>query len=409
MTKEYTLQHLETNEDVEQFLELMRKVFGQENVDVFVRKLIDHHPTMTLNDFFVIKHHSKVVAGLNLIPLEWSIGEVPLKVAEMGCVATLSEYRHQGLQKKLAKEFHKQAAEQEYDLCAIEGIPYFYRQFGYEYALPLNEETRISLDQIPDYSTELHIRPFTDADIPKAMPLLTQSQTKFYVHSIRSEQVWKMQHKTGMAPADKFESYAVEKDGQILAYVRISEKLDAKELILTEASDVDRYIGKGILKFLKDRAKQHRLETLVSRLSHHDSLTEQLITIGATERIPPYAWQIRIINYAKIFDKMKLLFEKRLAESASYSHLTEQLNFNFYRFTIQIGVENGKVTKIQKIEECEDRTIRFNPLVFTKLFCGYRNREELEMTYPDVIVHPTHKQLIDALFPKLPSYIHCDY
>jgi predicted N-acetyltransferase YhbS len=404
--EEFKQQRLETDDDVEQFLELMRQVFGQEDVTALVKKLMNNHPTMTLKDFFAVKHHGKVVAGLNLIPLEWSIGGVPLKVAEMGCVSTLPEYRHRGLQKELVREFDERVAEQDYDLCALEGIPYFYRQFGFEYALPLDEETRIRLDEIPDYSSKLDIRPFTNLDMPKAMELLAKGQSKFYVHSIRNEQIWKMQQETGLVSVDKFESYIVERDGQTEAYVRIGKKPEAKELVLMETSDVDHHVGKAVLKFLKDVGKQHGLDTLVSRLSHYDSLTEQLVALGAVEHVPAYAWQVRIVDYAKILLKMKPLFEKRLAESSSLSHLTEVLNFNFYRFTVQIKVEDGTIGDVQILDSCEDRTIRFNPLVFTKLLLGYRSREELEMTYPDIIVRPSHKQLVDVLFPKLPSYIH---
>jgi predicted acetyltransferase len=406
---EFTFQHLETEDDTAQNLELMRQVFGQNSgVDNLVKKLICHHPTITLKDFFVIKHHSKIVASLNLIPANWSIGGIPLKAAEMGCVATLAEYRHRGLQRRLINEFHKRAAEQEYDLCAVEGIPYFYRQFGYEYALPLNQETRISLNQIPDYKSRLHIRPFTSKDIPKAMQLLTQSQQKFYVHSIRDEQIWKMQWETGIASGDKFEGYALEKNGEMVAYIRIRDKPEEKELILGEVMDTDQYIGEAILKFLKDTGKQRGFETLNAHISYHDPLTEQLVSLGAVKKIPPYAWQIRVIDYAKIFRKMKLLFERRL-EASTYRHLTEKLSFSFYRYTIQISVENGTITSINKLDSSEDRSIHANPQVFTQLLLGHRNREELEMTYPDFIIRQSHKQLIDVLFPKLPSYIHSAY
>lgn len=332
MIEELTIQHLETSDDINQNLELMREVFGREGVDNLVKNLIDFHPAMTLDDFFVVKHHGRIVAGLNLIPMEWSVGGVRLKVAEMGCVATLAEYRHRGLQRRLASEFHKRAEEQGYDLCAIEGIPYFYRQFGYEYALPLNQETRIRIEQIPDYESKMAIRPFTIEDIPEAMQLLTRSQTKFYVHSIRDEKIWKMQEKTGIASGDKFEGYVVEKDGKMVAYLRIREKIEDKELILREASDIDYYTGRVILKFLKEIGKQRGFETLSAHISYHDSLAKQLVSLGAFQRIPPYAWQIRVIDYARMFLKMKPLFEKRLTAS-SFCHLTETLNFNFYRCT----------------------------------------------------------------------------
>jgi predicted acetyltransferase len=329
-------------------------------------------------------------------------------VAEMGCVATLTEYRHQGLQRRLINEFHMQATKQEHDLCAIEGIPYFYRQFGYEYAIPLNEETRIRLDQIPDYESKFDIRPFTERDIPEAMQLLTQSQRKFYVHTVRDEQIWKMQQQTSLASEGKFDSFVVEKDGDILGYLRISDKPETKELVLRETVDTDCYTGKAILKFLKDIGKQHGSETLISNISYCEPLSEQLVALGAIQRIPPYAWQIRIIDYVKIFKKMKTLFEKRLATS-SYCHLTEKLNFNFRCYTVEVSVEDGAITNIQKLRSSEDRTIGLNPLVFTQLLLGHRSRNELEMIYPDFGIRQSHKRLIDVLFPKLPSYIHSAY
>jgi predicted acetyltransferase len=387
----------------------MRKVFGQSSgVDNLVKKLNSHHPTMTLKDFFVIKHHGIIVASLNLIPQKWSIGVVQLKVAEMGCVATLAEYRHRGLQRRLINEFHKQAAEQEYDLCAIEGIPYFYRQFGYEYAIPLLEETRIKLDQIPNYESKLDIRPFNSKDIPKAMQLLAHSQRKFYIHIIRDERIWKMQGETGMVSADKFEGYVVEKDGEIVTYLRISDKPEDKELILREAADTDQCTCEAVLKFLKDIGKQRRFETLTANISYFDPLSKQLVALGAIPRLPPYAWQIRIMDYVKIFQKMKTLFEKRLAASP-YCHLNEKLNFNFRRYTVQVSVEDGAITDIQRLESNEDRIIGLNPLVFTQLLLGHRSRNELELIYPDFGIRPSHKHLIDVLFPKLPSYIHSAY
>lgn len=408
-SKEFTIHHLETGDDIEQNLELMRKVFGQTSgVDNLVRKLISHHPTMTLKDFFVIKHHGKIVASLNLIPVKWSIGEISLKVAEMGCVATLAEYRNRGLQRKLINEFHKQAAEQEYDLCAIEGIPYFYRQFGYEYALPLLEETRVRIDKIPDYESKLKIRPFTNADIPEGMRLLEQSQKKFYVHIVRDWQIWKMQQETGITSADKFEGYAVEKDGMLVAYLRISDRPEEKELILRETTDTDHYVSKAILRFLKNTGKQRGYETLVAQLSYNDPLTEQLVALGAAQHIPTYAWQIHIMDHVKIFQKMKPLFEKRLA-SSTYRSLTENLNFNFRRYTVQVKIENGMITCIQRLDSNEDRIIGLNPSAFTQLLLGHRNRHELEMIYPDFNILPSHKHLIDILFPKLSSHIYDAY
>jgi predicted acetyltransferase len=387
----------------------MRNVFGQNSkVDLMVKKWIDHHPTITLNDFLVIKHQGKIVACLNVIPSKWSIGGIPLKVAELACVATLPEYRHQELQRILMSKYHEQIIRQGYDLSTIEGIPYYYRQFGYEYVLPLGELTKIQLANIPDCKLTHVIRPFTSNDIPKAMQLLTEAQQKFYVHSLRDEEIWKMQQETGMISEYKFEAYAVEENGEMTAYFRLNDNPESKELLLREITDVNEPTAQSIIAFLKNLGIQRGLETLVATISHHEPFTRYLVATGLAEENSPYAWQIRITNCTQVLMKMKPLLEKRLA-SSPHRHLTEKLNFNFYRYTVQVTVENGKITNIERSETCEDRKIRFNPLVFVQLLLGHRSSKELQMTYPDFIVQPTHESLIDTLFPKLPSYIHTDY
>ena len=177
---------------------------------------------------------------------------------------------------------------------------------------------------------------------------------------------------------------------------------------MREISEIDQRVAQSVLRFLKDRGKQRGHETLVVLASHLDSLTDYIVSIGGVKCIPPYELLIRVTDYVKMFQKMKPLFEKRLATS-TYRHLTEKLNFNFRRYTVQMAVEDGKITDIQRLETNEDRTMGFNPLVFTKLLLGHKSREELEMTYPDFGVRQSHKHLVDVLFPKLPSYTHAAY
>lgn len=403
-TDEYAFQHLETEEDVEQDLLLLRNVCGREDeVDVFVRNLITDHPRMTLDDHFVIKHRGKIVAGLNLVLQEWSIGGVTLKVAEMGCVATLPEYRHHGLIRRLVEEYHRQVADQEYDLSVIEGIPYFYRQFGYEYSLPHGHETKIRFDQLPDFEVASTIRRFTDNDTAEAMRLLSESQRRFYIHLIRNRDIWELQTKTGFAGGSRFEAYVVEEEGTVIAYFRVGERRKERELLLREVSDTDQTTTKTILRHLKDLGRQKGLDVLNAQISYESPCAKYLTGMGATQRIPSYAWQIRVTDHVKILRKMKTLLESRLATSM-YRRLTEQLNLNLYRYTVQVTVENGLITSVQRLDNNEDRTMRLNPLVFTQLLLGYRSREELETINPDFRVQNSHKHLVDTLFPRFQSY-----
>ena len=76
-------------------------------LDTLAKKLIDCHPNMTLKNIYFVRDKGRMVSTLNLIPVTWSIGGIKLKVAEMGYVGTLPEYRGKGLIRKLVEEYHK--------------------------------------------------------------------------------------------------------------------------------------------------------------------------------------------------------------------------------------------------------------------------------------------------------------
>lgn len=406
----FTLEHIKADEDVEQYLELVRKIWGEESgVDKLAKKLIDYHPKMNLSNFYVVKDKDRMVSTLNLIPITWSIGGIQLKAAEMGHVGTLPEYQGKGLIKRLIDEYHKEVKKREYDIAVVEGIPYFYRQFGYEYAVPLLEQTKIRFEQIPEWKPKIKIRHFAEKDIPKAKMLLDQSQKKFYVHSVRDEAIWKVEQRSNIASdPEPFQGYVVEEQGKMIAYFRMREIPDDKELLVTEITEVDQLAARAVLSFLKCYGNEHNLKTLSTNISYEEPFAEYLLSLGAMKSVPTYAWQIRITDYVEIFRKLKPVFEHRLAGSL-YRRLTETLNFNFRVFTIQATVKNGKIKAIRKIANGEWSPIGLNPLAFVQLVTGYKNRQELEETVPDMRIAMSHRRLIDVLFPKMPSYIHSAY
>jgi predicted acetyltransferase len=407
---DFIVERLDTDRDSVQYFKLLREIWGNElGLDVLAKKLIEYQPNMTLRNIYVVRDKDKMVSTLNLIPVSWSMGGIELKVAEMGFVGTLPEYRGKGLIRKLVEEYHKDVEAQGYDLAVIEGIPYFYRQFGYEYAIPLLEETRLRLDQIPDYESTIRVRQFVDEDVPTAIGLLEKTQEKYFVHSIRDEAIWKAQQRTSIASdPEPFQAFIVEEKGRPVAYFRMREVVKEKELLLTEISEVDQCAAQAVLAFLKEYGLGQGLETLSVNVSYEEPFTEQVLALGGTKRFPVYAWQLRVTDYAKMFEKMKPLLESRLARSM-YCRLTETLSLNFRNFIIEVTCKDGKVMGIHRLESGPWSPIGLNPTVFVQLLTGYRSREEMEMAFPDVRIAVSHRDLIDVLFPKLPSYIHSAY
>ena len=98
------------------------------------------HPTFHADDFIIVEKSAtgKIVSSLNLIPQTWSYEGIEFGVGRPELVGTLPEFRGKGLVRAQFNEIHKWCIERNMPVQAITGIPYFYRQFGYEMALDLS-------------------------------------------------------------------------------------------------------------------------------------------------------------------------------------------------------------------------------------------------------------------------------
>ena len=394
-----------TDEDVEQIYELLRTVFKGEDVDRLVKRLLEFYPETGLSNLFTIKDDESTVATLMMIPQTWIMDGLELKVAEMGCVATHPDHRRRGLQQLLNREFDKKARVEGYDLCVLAGIPYFYRQFGYEYSVELDHFATIPVRQLPGKS-RVSYRSFKESDIPEAMKLFEESQKSYFVEQKRTQAIWDMQQSTNFYNGEPFDSYTLTDEEGMIAYIRVKDDKKQKALYLNEACLRKKGDPEQVLGLLKRYCESNKLETIISRLSYEDVLSQRLKDLGASQN-RPYAWQVKIVDYLGIFKKLTPLLERRL--KSSKLKLDETLSFNFRKFTIQIKVKNGRIIDIQKTDDCNDRTIGLNPYIFPKLLLGYRRIEELEFAYPDFSVKNTHKDLMKTLFPASPGYIHHVY
>src|SRR5260370_563284 len=78
-----------------------------------------------------------IVSSINLINQTWSYEGIPFKVGRPELVGTLPDYRQRGLIRKQFEVLHAWSAERGQKLQAITGIPFYYRQFGYEFAVSM--------------------------------------------------------------------------------------------------------------------------------------------------------------------------------------------------------------------------------------------------------------------------------
>ncbi len=164
-----------------------------------IRRLMHgDHPFMGSHDFAVIEETSgegnPVVACTCLWKQTWTYEGIPFSVGRPEMVATDAAYRHRGLVRALFELVHERS-EAEGDLVqAITGISYFYRQFGYKYALELEDRRTIPLALIPQAKEgapePFTLREATAWDIPEIAALYNRCRTTSIVSESITGKQW---------------------------------------------------------------------------------------------------------------------------------------------------------------------------------------------------------------------------
>jgi hypothetical protein len=136
--------------DIERVAAFNGLIHGSE-LAVTMRRLLRDYAGMEGRDIIFVENAAtgEVVSSLVLLPWTLRCGGIPLPVGEMGMVGTLESHRGQGLVRIQTEYFMQRLRAHGCLLSLIQGIPYFYRQFGYEYAMPLEGGLRLSGRELP--------------------------------------------------------------------------------------------------------------------------------------------------------------------------------------------------------------------------------------------------------------------
>ncbi|MCB0082982.1 MAG: GNAT family N-acetyltransferase, partial [Caldilineaceae bacterium] len=186
--------------DVQRYIDLNARVTNEGDI---AQRLLHHHPTTTHADYWLVVDEAtgKAVSTTCLLPWRCRLDGIALHVAMLEMVVTDPAYRKRGLVRAQIEHFHRVVAERGFDLCIIQGIPYYYRQFGYAYAIDHTPLTRLAAWQIPAVSSEERARyrwrPATVDDVATLAHFYAATMTQHHLFVERSATEWRylLQHK----------------------------------------------------------------------------------------------------------------------------------------------------------------------------------------------------------------------
>lgn len=401
-------------DDVKRIADCDAEVFGKEEcVDELCISLFTKHPKVSLDDLIYIEDEKtgQVVSTLCLIPWKWKYEDVTIEVGELGIVGTRPPYRKKGLIRTQVDFFKEKLNERKFDISKIQGIPYFYRQFDYEYTVPLEGGYELELHQIPDLKKDekpkYNIRPEAHSDLQILAKLYDEAADNLQICAYRDDSIWQYLNISASTESMGFESWVVEDlESNIVGYFRVKKHGFASGLIVYEISELNYDMTMDILRYLKKLATERSKPNIRLNLPDNSAIVKASLYHGGRD-VGKYAWQIHIPDMPRFIKKIAPVLEKRIANSP-FAGFTEDILLNLHIDTISIGFSNGKITKVES-QGPSGGPMAIPPRAATAMVLGYRSREELKPHWPDLSMAPRYKYLADILFPKMTSHIYTIY
>ncbi|KAK3841704.1 MAG: hypothetical protein J3R72DRAFT_444749 [Linnemannia gamsii] len=375
-----------------------------EYLTALTARLMTGHPLMSECDFALVEDTNilqapkpgqaprpLVVAATCLMLISGFYGSVDMEWGMPGAVGTRTEYRGRGLVKRLFLDMIHPAAEARGDLMLlIPGIPYFYKQFGYENAVPATPGRLIKniTTLYPPSSSDkkqprFTLREATSSDLPYLVRLsqphrlfskaemgthydltfwkfvvetLARENTSTY-HDANLHAAIVVDSKTGKDVGISLTSmldghwnwriFTLDQDQTIEDEEDVVTYRDAMTSVLSQLKEFDRPYFECYSAKLNNNTLPLESETTLRTRGEFPPLDYTNISIGLSPTHPvtllldsrkqidparePYRFYTRIPSLPKFLLKIVPVLEKRVKESGMWRGVSARLQVDFYQ------------------------------------------------------------------------------
>ena len=402
---------------------------GPENpVGIWTRDLFTRpHPTTGPRNFTIVEdtRAARIVSALGLIPQRWAYDGAEFGVDQVELVATDPAYRNRGLVREQFELVHRWSRRRSHLIQVIEGIPYFYRQFGYEMCLPLFGARAGPASSLPGPGPQrsgaepgagFRLRAAGEADIPFLREVYDRGRARSLVSSVWDDDVWRYQlagHSRGSATALEWRIIE-DAGGGRRGYLAHPPRFHGSAFIvfhleLAEGASWLRVMP-TVLEYVRVAGERYAAESgdVFSAFrfllgTEHPAYRTASAAMPITR--PPYAWYVRVPDLPAFVRCIAPVLERRLAASEAAGY-TGALALSFYLDGLRLVFEEGRIARAGRLprRRSDAAGARFPDLTFLQLMFGRRSLAELEDWYADCTVRNDETRLlIETLFPRRPS------
>ncbi len=397
-----------------------------------VRAIFDGQwPIGQLDHFLVAEDTTtgQIVSSLCLLQKTCTYGGIPFTVGVPEWVLTRPEYRRKRLIRTQMEIVHEWSEARGDLMQIINGIPNYYRQFGYDMALDLDFARVGFTSYIPKLkegeSEPVLFRPATPEDVPVILAADEHARGRYLVTCLTDAPYIEGQLRR-MVSEDPFRHiYAIitMPDGTPLGYLRHGSWLNGDHQIVVSRMELLPgvswlLVSLPTLRYLRARGEEYatrenkQFGTFCFWLGLDHPIYE-VLDDKLPRSFPPYAWYVRIPDLPRFIRHIAPVLEDRLARSVMPNH-TGELRLSFYQSGLRLAFERGKLSAVEPWQPttgtgnnpAEPSDAAFPDLTFYELLLGHRSLEELRATRPDIWWEGDGpRALLRALFPRRVSEV----
>jgi len=384
--------------------------------------LLKPHPTVTPAHTLLVEDTATgaIASTLVLIPQTWSYGGISFGVGRIELVSTAVPYRRRGLVRRQMEEVHRWSAASGDLAQAITGIPWYYRQFGYEMTLDLGGERQVLLSPttLDDGSGPAltRVRAATVTDIPALLTIDEHAGRRGLFSCRRDVAAWRYQLAGPPAVAvDAWDIRVITAAGGDLAGYLVADgppSADGVTIIRLEIGPATTWVDAvgPTLAWATAGARAAigatpAADPALRFVLGSDHPAYALLTGRVIRPRRRSAWFLRIADVPGFLWRFRPVLEANLAASPA-ADFSGDLTVSSYREGFILRLRSGAIEAVEPWPEPDaTASARFPGLTFLQLLSGWRDLDHLEDAFPDCLVRNEHRAVIEGLFPRRGSWV----
>jgi predicted N-acetyltransferase YhbS len=337
-----------------------------------------------LDGVAVVVDGDRVVSTLALLDEVVHLDGVAVPTGQVELVATDPDHEGRGLVRALMGWAHERSVGRGHLLQVMIGIPYFYRQFGYEYAIPMAPWHPVV--RVPPPVGDIALRRATLADIPAMQAL--QERIPADVRMGHTPSCWRW-----LVQRSGSEQWLAERQGEVVGVARIlppSEGAALAELATTDDDAAIALVGLAAGRVDERLVVQRRAGTPSALETFLGEPTEQPDWYYArVGRLAPLLVHLAPVLQARLRAADLGDRDHEVLLSSWRSHLRFSIGPSGFRLLAEGGPEQAPISKGGS---------GVPPDALASLLLGPYGAIGLEERRPDCHLG-RQRELLDALFP----------